>query len=75
MRTGIGSVIIEEDGVRYMLLIYTKEQLGGFYLVEAPDLDAAIGWATRIPGAALGSVEVRPVMELPATFEEYQRSS
>ncbi|MFL5423529.1 MAG: YciI family protein [Myxococcales bacterium] len=39
----------------------TKEQLGGYYLVEAPDLDAAIAIAAKIPGARYGSVEVRPV--------------
>ena len=41
----------------------TKEQLGGFYMVEAKDLDAAITWAAKIPGAKFGSIEVRPVME------------
>lgn len=40
----------------------TREQLGGYYLVEAKDLDAAIGMAARIPGARNGSIEVRPVM-------------
>ncbi|MGH8532530.1 MAG: YciI family protein [Gammaproteobacteria bacterium] len=39
----------------------TKEQLGGYYLIEAPDLDAALAWAKRHPGAAHGSIEVRPV--------------
>jgi hypothetical protein len=41
----------------------TKEQLGGFYLVKADNLDEAIKIAARIPGAAYGSIEVRPVME------------
>src|ERR1700684_3843150 len=40
----------------------TREQLGGYYLVEAKDLDAAIGIAARIPGAKSGSIEVRPIM-------------
>jgi len=40
----------------------TREQLGGYYLIEAKDLDAAIGVAARIPGARNGSIEVRPVM-------------
>jgi hypothetical protein len=40
----------------------TREQLGGYYLVEAKDLDTAIGIAARIPGAKDGSIEVRPVM-------------
>ena len=39
----------------------SKEQLGGYYLIEAPDLDAAIAWAARCPGAGHGTVEVRPV--------------
>ena len=40
----------------------TREQLAGYYLVEAKDLDTALSIAARIPGAATGSVEVRPVM-------------
>jgi hypothetical protein len=40
----------------------TKEQLGGYYLVQAKDLDEAISIAARIPGARTGSIEVRPVM-------------
>ncbi len=39
----------------------TKEQLGGYYRIEAPDLDAALSWAERCPGAAHGAIEVRPV--------------
>jgi hypothetical protein len=39
----------------------TKEQLGGYYMIEAPDLDAALSWAARCPGAARGSIEVRPI--------------
>ncbi|MGH7500808.1 MAG: YciI family protein [Longimicrobiales bacterium] len=41
----------------------TKEQLGGYYLLDCKDLDEAIGWAARIPSAGAGSVEVRPVMQ------------
>jgi hypothetical protein len=40
----------------------TREQLGGFYLVEAKDLDEAIGLAARIPGSRTGSIEVRPIL-------------
>ncbi len=43
----------------------TREQLGGFFMVEAADLDEAIAIAGRIPGARKGTVEVRPVIELP----------
>jgi hypothetical protein len=39
----------------------TREQLGGYYLVEARDLDAALAIAARIPGARVGSIEVRPI--------------
>ncbi|MGB6307693.1 MAG: YciI family protein [Steroidobacteraceae bacterium] len=44
----------------------TREQLGGYYMVEAKNLDEAIAIAARIPGAAVGSVEVRPVWPLDA---------
>lgn len=44
----------------------TKEQLAGFYLIEARDLNEAIQVASRIPPARLGSIEVRPVRELPS---------
>jgi hypothetical protein len=39
----------------------TKEQLGGYYLIEAADLDAALSWAARCPGSQHGVIEVRPV--------------
>lgn len=42
----------------------TKEQLGGFFLIEAPDLDAALAWAARCPGASYGTMEVRPVWSM-----------
>jgi hypothetical protein len=42
----------------------TKEQLGGFFLIEAPDLDAALAWAARCPAAARCAVEVRPVLAM-----------
>jgi hypothetical protein len=40
----------------------TKEQLGGFYVLDVKDLDEAIEWAAKIPGSQFGSVEIRPVM-------------
>jgi hypothetical protein len=39
----------------------TREQLGGYYMIDVPDLDAALAWAARCPGAAHGTVEVRPL--------------
>jgi hypothetical protein len=44
----------------------TKEALGGFYIVEAADLDEAIGYAAMIPGATHGSIEVRPIWDYGA---------
>ena len=41
----------------------TKEQLGGFYLIEAPDLDRALDMAAKIPAARYGCIEVRPIMK------------
>jgi hypothetical protein len=46
-----------------------KEQLGGYYLIEAPDLDGAIAWAARCPGAQYGAMEVRPIWPM----QEYAR--
>jgi len=42
----------------------SKEQFGGYYLIEATDLDAAISWAARCPGASHGVVEIRPVWSM-----------
>src|SRR4026207_367340 len=42
----------------------TREQLGGYYLIEAKDLDEAIGIAQRIPAASVGTIEIRPVLEI-----------
>jgi hypothetical protein len=39
----------------------TKEQLAGYYMIDVPDLDAALSWAARCPGASVGAIEVRPV--------------
>jgi hypothetical protein len=44
----------------------SKEQLGGYFIIEAPDLDAAISWAARCPTVGHGVVEVRPLMAIPA---------
>lgn len=42
----------------------TREVLGGYYVVDTPDLDTALDWAAKSPAAKSGSVEVRPIMEL-----------
>ena len=44
--------------------IDSKEQLGGYYLIDAPDLDAALEWAARCPAASHGTIEVRPVWQM-----------
>jgi hypothetical protein len=41
----------------------TKEQLGGFYMLECPNLDEGIEWAAKIPGAQYGSIEIRPLVD------------
>jgi hypothetical protein len=46
--------------------VESKEQIGGYYLIDVPDLDAAISWAARCPGAGHGTVEVRPVWAMPS---------
>ena len=43
----------------------TREHLGGYFLIDAKDLDEAIAIATRIPGARVGTIEIRPVIEMP----------
>jgi hypothetical protein len=44
----------------------TKEQLGGYYIVEAETIDEALDWAAKIPSARLGTIEVRPILQVPA---------
>ena len=51
----------------------TKEQLAGFYLIDARDLDEAIDLAAKIPPARVGSIEVRPVRELVSTTGERRK--
>ena len=48
----------------------TREQLGGYYLIDAKDLDEATAIAARIPGAKHGTIEVRPVMQLPPEYSQ-----
>ena len=67
--TSTATTIRVRDGERLLTdgpFAETKEQLGGFYLLECKDLDEAIEWASKIPGAQTGSIEVRPVMDYEA---------
>ena len=67
--TATATTVRVRDGERLLTdgpFAETKEQLGGFYLLECKDLDEALGWAAKIPGAQHGAVEVRPVMDYEA---------
>lgn len=62
-----GTLVRVQDGKPQVLdgpYAETKEQLGGFYVIDVPSLDAAIEWAARCPGASHGTMEVRPVMSM-----------
>jgi hypothetical protein len=64
--TGTATTVRVRDGKRLTTdgpFAETKEQLGGYYLVEAGDLDAAIAMAAKIPGAKHGTIEVRPILK------------
>jgi hypothetical protein len=64
--TGTATTVRVRDGKRLTTdgpFAETKEQLGGYYLVEAKDLDEAIAMASKIPGGRYGSIEVRPIMK------------
>ena len=50
----------------------TKEQLGGFYLIEADNLDQAIDAAARIPGSRTGSIEIRPIVQVDRDHEGHE---
>jgi hypothetical protein len=66
--TATATTIRVRDGERVLTdgpFAETKEQLGGFYLLDCASKDEAIEWASQIPGAQSGSVEVRPVMDYP----------
>jgi len=49
----------------------TKEQLGGYLLIDVPDLDTALSWAARCPGASSGVMEVRPIWEMQAAVQQH----
>jgi hypothetical protein len=65
--TGSATTVRVTDGKTNVLngpYIETKEQLGGYYMIDVADLDAALSWAARCPGASHGAVEVRPIWEM-----------
>jgi hypothetical protein len=68
-----------EDGERLLTdgpFAETKEQLGGFYVIECRDLDEAIDWAAKLPSAEGGITEIRPVMDYEGSgYEDPQRKA
>ena len=76
--TSTATTVRVRDGERMLTdgpFAETKEQLGGFYLLECNSLDEAIEWASKIPGASSGSVEVRPVMDYEGAGAEGAQQS
>ena|SRR5258708_2488713 len=62
------SVQVTRDGDRIVTdgpFAETREYLGGYYIVDVPDLDAAIDWAARCPGSQVGRIEIRPIQAIP----------
>ena len=76
--TSTATTVRVRDGERMLTdgpFAETKEQLGGFYLLECNSLDEAIEWAAKIPGAQYGSVEVRAVMNYEGSGAEGSQQS
>jgi hypothetical protein len=76
--TATATTIRVRDGERMLTdgpYAETKEQLGGYYLLECKDLDEALNWAAQIPEAANGAIEVRPVMDYEAMGGEAPSAS
>jgi hypothetical protein len=72
--TAMATSVRVRDGKRLLTdgpFAETREQLGGYFLIEAKDLDEALSIAARIPGARTGTVEVRPVIEVPGLPDEH----
>lgn len=67
LNTAVTATTVRKTAGQYALhdgpFAESKEQLGGFYLIEVPDLDAALAWAKKLPLSGDGSVEVRPVID------------
>jgi len=69
--TSAATTVRVRDGKRMITdgpFAETREQLGGFYLIECKDLDEAIEWAAKIPGAKIGSIEVRPIVDMAQLY-------
>jgi hypothetical protein len=67
--TSVATTVRNTNGKTQVLdgpYVDSKEQLGGYYLIDVPDLDAALSWASRCPAANHGVVEVRPIWSMQA---------
>jgi hypothetical protein len=67
--TSTATTVKVSDGKTQVLngpYVETKEQLAGYFMIDVPDLDAALSWAARCPGAAHGTIEVRPIWTMTA---------
>jgi hypothetical protein len=67
--TSTATTVKVTDGKTQVLngpYVETKEQLAGYFMIDVPDLDAALSWAARCPGASHGTVEVRPIWTMTA---------
>lgn len=62
----MATTVREREGKRLVTYAETREQLGGYYMIEAKNLDEAIAIAAKVPSAQWGAVEVRPIVERPA---------
>lgn len=65
--TSTAAIVRVRDGKQFVTdgpFIETREQIAGYFLIEAKDIDEAIAIATRVPGARIGTVEVRPLREI-----------
>lgn len=71
--TSMATIVRVRDGKSFVTdgpFVETREQLAGYFLIEAKNLDEAIGIAARVPGARIGTVEVRPVKEIAGLPEK-----
>ena len=71
--TSTATIVRVHDGKQFVTdgpFVETREQLAGYFLIIAKDLDEAVGIAVRVPGARIGTVEVRPVVEIPGLPNE-----
>jgi hypothetical protein len=75
--TSAATTVTVRDGERQVTdgpFVETKEQLGGYFLVDCQNLDEALDWAARCPAAGHGTIEVRPIQEYPSSEQFESRA-